>query len=862
MDYPKLRLCGCKGCRTCLVCEEELGIEKANLLDVFKTLESYVYCPKCTKLFKGWDVDEVLSDHDNHRSEEGIPFPGVLVKEDFLDENEAANLMKGIDEMPWDASQSGRRKQNFGPKTNFKKMKLALGAFEGFPGFTKFVQAKFENEPLLQDFRTVEQCSLEYDSSKGASIDPHIDDCWVWGERVVTVKNSIDAMATIVHIEFNESFDIRVIDNGCGFDEHILQDIGERRLLRSEPLQKNPYRYGKSGKFLFKAAKMTAEMYIESIKEHSDVRLYKSIIVNTSNYKIYKADRKYKEASVKTSQGSMVLLNNLNLVIGDTAELKVKIVNSIIELALINYEVNFVVKDTATQQTLYESFRSKSLFDKFENFLESNKFFSSIHSISCRKHDVKVEVFICENGTSGKAFQYVYFNKLREHNGKWSKFFNNLCRKKFEDDLNSKCPVYLMNICAENYEHNQLAFNVIIDKCITKCFEELSQPSTEANAEIKDISRRSNANERARTFNEASHNIGNDSQRQGVRLGDYIFNNSYENYALKNPSKDLYRRKVCENWVVSLNKPKPKDNDSLMSVPIEKPNTQQVGYSFKKPKRITKPKENKQKLQSMPKVSTQIYKPSQNLNAFNNSSLIRASKKLIKKSSVRDKRHNSSKHQVDTQLETKLPGNSKKSKTSTCVAKDVPIELLYNVDPSVPDIKLTDLNDSEMMGSFKPLGHSVANDNSSNKFLDFSLNRRITASNSIVNLSTSFAVHARNDPFTGFLETSPKEFFPPTGSSFYSETSALHFRRNNNESVHTHYRRQTFCNVSDNNSLHKNPREPHLAGTRENIPIAHSEKSSSVVPFGSRGSSLDTLNDNVRQTGWPVTININFGQSK
>ncbi|KAG4071958.1 hypothetical protein HA402_006119 [Bradysia odoriphaga] len=105
--------------------------------------------------------------------------------------------MNGIDEMPWDGSQSGRRKQNFGPKTNFKKMKLAVGPFEGFPAFTKFVQTKFESEPLLRDFKTVEQCSLEYDDQKGACIDPHIDDCWVWGERVVTVNCLGDSVLTL-----------------------------------------------------------------------------------------------------------------------------------------------------------------------------------------------------------------------------------------------------------------------------------------------------------------------------------------------------------------------------------------------------------------------------------------------------------------------------------------------------------------------------------------------------------------------------------------------------------------------------------------------------------------------------------------
>lgn len=33
MDYP--RPCGCKGCRTCLICEQEYKISKENLFDKF-----------------------------------------------------------------------------------------------------------------------------------------------------------------------------------------------------------------------------------------------------------------------------------------------------------------------------------------------------------------------------------------------------------------------------------------------------------------------------------------------------------------------------------------------------------------------------------------------------------------------------------------------------------------------------------------------------------------------------------------------------------------------------------------------------------------------------------------------------------
>lgn len=87
--------------------------------------------------------------------------------------------------------------QNFGPKCNFKKRKLRLGSFDGFPRSTRFVQQKFSGVPVLKDFQTVEQCTLEYNPLRGASIDPHIDDCWIWGERIVTVNVMGDSVLTM-----------------------------------------------------------------------------------------------------------------------------------------------------------------------------------------------------------------------------------------------------------------------------------------------------------------------------------------------------------------------------------------------------------------------------------------------------------------------------------------------------------------------------------------------------------------------------------------------------------------------------------------------------------------------------------------
>ncbi|XP_012270405.1 alpha-ketoglutarate-dependent dioxygenase alkB homolog 4 [Orussus abietinus] len=191
-----VRICGCKGVRTCLVCELKYNILKPDLLQELKNKTCYVYCPYCDKAWPGWDI-ELYKKHPDHVGE-AIDFPGVYIKLNFLTDNEADQLIKDLDESSWEPSQSGRRKQNYGPKCNFKKRRIQLGSFAGFPKCTKFVQDKFLTTPLLEDFKTIEQCSLEYDPNRGASIDPHIDDCWIWGERIVTVNVLSDSVLTMI----------------------------------------------------------------------------------------------------------------------------------------------------------------------------------------------------------------------------------------------------------------------------------------------------------------------------------------------------------------------------------------------------------------------------------------------------------------------------------------------------------------------------------------------------------------------------------------------------------------------------------------------------------------------------------------
>ncbi|CRL07167.1 CLUMA_CG020155, isoform A [Clunio marinus] len=180
------KTCDCKGKRTCLLCEKLLDKTPKNYYEEYKSRLFFSYCPTCEKIYKCW---ESINGCDDHESMTGHNFPGVCIILEFISSEEADSLVKAVDKnLGWDTSQSGRRKKNFGPKVNFKKKKLSIGKFEGFPPCTLFLRQRFKNVDFLKDFITIEECFLEYDTNRGSHIDPHIDDCWIWGERIVTVN--------------------------------------------------------------------------------------------------------------------------------------------------------------------------------------------------------------------------------------------------------------------------------------------------------------------------------------------------------------------------------------------------------------------------------------------------------------------------------------------------------------------------------------------------------------------------------------------------------------------------------------------------------------------------------------------------
>ncbi|XP_054611221.1 alpha-ketoglutarate-dependent dioxygenase alkB homolog 4 isoform X1 [Dunckerocampus dactyliophorus] len=173
--------CACKGIRHCLLCEEL----KESRLQEEKIVHLFFYDPE-RKLAVRNDAEPSF-----------FPFPGVFLWENFLSEEEETELISSMDQDVWNPSQSGRKKQDFGPKVNFKKKKVRLGSFSGLPGLSQKLVLRMQQETNLADFQPVEQCNLDYHPQRGSAIDPHLDDSWLWGERLVTVNMLSDTTLTM-----------------------------------------------------------------------------------------------------------------------------------------------------------------------------------------------------------------------------------------------------------------------------------------------------------------------------------------------------------------------------------------------------------------------------------------------------------------------------------------------------------------------------------------------------------------------------------------------------------------------------------------------------------------------------------------
>lgn len=208
------RKCGCKGIRTCIICENQGKSRNVTQHDSSSAVRTYTFCAKCNKAWK--DLDETGENNklygisgtstDTYGARQNgsdlecqhtglcMEFSGIEIIHDFVSGEEEEEICTTIDKTPFVLSQSGRRKQDYGPKVNFKKQKLKMSGFTGLPKFSQELYERMTKLDSLTNFQPVELCNLEYSSERGSSIDPHFDDFWLWGERLVTLNLLSDSI--------------------------------------------------------------------------------------------------------------------------------------------------------------------------------------------------------------------------------------------------------------------------------------------------------------------------------------------------------------------------------------------------------------------------------------------------------------------------------------------------------------------------------------------------------------------------------------------------------------------------------------------------------------------------------------------
>ena len=175
-----MTVCGCKGVRYCAACETSDRVVAlksecfTNPVDEF-----HLFCVHCTT---------ALPCSHNLHSTCSLDLTGVRVCLDFVSDTEEMQLTHNIDKSTWQPSQSGRLKQDYGPRANYKKQKLKLDKFFGLPAYSSFLRRRLHEISELQDFIPVEQCNLQYHPDQGSSIDFHFDDFWLWGERLIIIN--------------------------------------------------------------------------------------------------------------------------------------------------------------------------------------------------------------------------------------------------------------------------------------------------------------------------------------------------------------------------------------------------------------------------------------------------------------------------------------------------------------------------------------------------------------------------------------------------------------------------------------------------------------------------------------------------
>jgi alkylated DNA repair dioxygenase AlkB len=262
-------ICACKGVRTCIVCEK-LKNKTPSLYEKIINLTNYLHIEEDNSkiiqedsdlektcgnlkvnniLIKHYYIQELNLSNDedskdifkilretsysfiNHLSKklnfslnkikltENI-FEGFYIIKNFLSESDQSAIIDKINSIEWKESQSGRKKQDYGPKINYKKRKVKYEGEQTLSNLPNEVKSlinkltkniKSDNLDInLEDYDVAGVGNLLYSNVNGSHIEPHIDDVWVWGRRIIGVNLFSDTTMTF-SIEVDDNFSAKIL---------------------------------------------------------------------------------------------------------------------------------------------------------------------------------------------------------------------------------------------------------------------------------------------------------------------------------------------------------------------------------------------------------------------------------------------------------------------------------------------------------------------------------------------------------------------------------------------------------------------------------------------------------------------------
>ncbi|CAI5445535.1 unnamed protein product [Caenorhabditis angaria] len=192
--------CGCKGARFCGLCETSDRVKNLRIEgNKFESYQIFIYDPTrnigipSQNLTSKSSLEEIISETQKSRDfspDSCVKLNGLILIQNFLSNEEETDILDMIDRVDWAPSQSGRRKQDYGPKVNFKQKKVKTNTFVGMPEYADFLLDKMRNHnsEKLGNYQPFEMCNLEYEESKKSGIEMHKDDMWIWGNRLISIN--------------------------------------------------------------------------------------------------------------------------------------------------------------------------------------------------------------------------------------------------------------------------------------------------------------------------------------------------------------------------------------------------------------------------------------------------------------------------------------------------------------------------------------------------------------------------------------------------------------------------------------------------------------------------------------------------